>query len=83
MFNNYEFSTVERDLWSLPVRMGGMGLTIPTKMSDEQYANSRTINELLIKKVYNQQKIYENIDSAVSKSKGEIKKKKRRQEIRS
>ena len=40
LFNNYEFSAVERKLWSLPVRMGGMGLVIPSKMSDDQYSNS-------------------------------------------
>ena len=76
LFNNYEFNTIERQLWSLPVRMGGMGLTIPSEISQDQYLNSRAINEELINKVYNQQNIYEDIDLSVRKAKGEIKKKK-------
>ena len=78
LFNNYEFSAVERKLWSLPVRMGGMGLVIPSKMSDDQYSNSREINVLLTEKVQNQQVIFEDIQSDVRKAKEGVKKQKER-----
>ena len=38
-FNNFDFDTEERISWSLPVRMDGMGLTIPSKIDDYQYPN--------------------------------------------
>jgi len=76
LFNDYDFNSLERKLWSLPVRMGGMGLVIPSKISDEQYANSRAINEVLTSKVCDQQVIYEDIDSDVKRAKEEVKTKK-------
>ena len=76
LFNDYDFNNMERKLWSLPVRMGGMGITIPSEISDEQYANSRVINETLTTKVYDQQVIYEDIDLDVKKAKEEVRTKK-------
>ena len=73
LFNNYDFSAVERKLWSLPTRMGGMGLVIPSKIADEQYRNSRKINEQLTTKVRNQETIFEDIESNVRKAKKEAK----------
>ena len=43
LFNNHEFRNVERNLWLLPVRMGGLGISIPSKVSDEQYEHSQMI----------------------------------------
>ena len=40
IFDNYDFNINERKLWSLPVRMGGLGLFIPSEISDEQYRYS-------------------------------------------
>ena len=74
LFNNYDFNTTERNLWSLPVRMGGMGLMIPSKIADAQYSNSRKINEQLTAKVRNQQTIFEDIEPGVRKAKAEVKK---------
>ena len=54
IFDNYDFSIPERKLWSLPIRMGGLGLSIPSEICDEQYSNSRLINEKLTSKVINQ-----------------------------
>ena len=51
IFENYDFNPIERKLWSLPVRMGGLGLIIPSEVSDDQYANSRLINAKLSSKV--------------------------------
>ena len=74
LFNNYNFNEVERKLWSLPVRMGGMGIPIPSKMADDQYSNSRKINDQLTTKVKNQQTIFEDIAPAVKRAKDEVKK---------
>ena len=56
--------------------MGGMGLPIPSEISDEQYRNSRTINGKLTTMVCNQQKIHEDINANVKKGKLEAKLKK-------
>ena len=74
LFNNYDFSDVERKLWSLPVRMGGLGITIPSKMADDQYCNSRKINKQLTTKVVNQQTIFEDVEPSVKEAKAEVKK---------
>ena len=76
IFDNHDFSSIERKLWSLPVRMGGMGLPIPSEISDEQYRNSRTINAKLTTMVCNQQKIHEDINEKVKEAKLEAKLKK-------
>ena len=76
LFDNHEFSRVERNLWSLPVRLGGLGVPIPSQVSDEQYEHSRLINEKLTSKVISQQKIYEDINMEVNKVKSTIKAKK-------
>ena len=73
LFNNYDFNDLERKLWSLPVRMGGMGISIPSKVSDAQYEHSRLINRVLTSKVYNQQGIYEDINSEINKPNEEVK----------
>ena len=75
LFNNYEFNRIERNLWSLPARKGGMALLIPSQISNDEYNNSRFINETLIKKVYDQDEIFEvMMDQQVKKVKAEIKK---------
>ena len=73
LFDNHEFSNVERNLWSLPVRLGGLGVPIPSQVSDQQYEHSRLINEKLTSKVIGQQKIYEDINMEVNKVKSTIK----------
>ena len=65
LFNDYDFNTSERKLWSLPVRMGGMGLMIPSQIADDQYSNSRKINEELTTKVREQQTVFEDIEPTV------------------
>ena len=74
LFNDYDFSAVERKLWSLPVRMGGMGLIILSKVADDQYSNSRLINEQLTMKVRHQQTIFEDVECDVRKAKAKVKK---------
>ena len=51
--------------------MGGMGLPVPSEISNEQYQNSRIINAKLTSKVCAQQKEYEDISVDVNKAKRE------------
>ena len=51
-----------------------MGLTIPSKIADDQYINSRKINEQLTAKVRGQKTIFEDIEPDVRKAKAEVKK---------
>ena len=74
LFNNFDFNTVEGNFWSLPLRMGGMGLLIPSKIADDQYSNSQKINEKLTAKVQEQQTLFEDIEPDVKKAKAEVKK---------
>ena len=53
--------------------MGGLGIFIPSEISDEQYRNSRLINEKLTSKVINQENVYENIETEVKTAKGNVK----------
>ena len=73
IFDNHDFNTTERKLWSLPVRMGGMGVPIPSEISDTQYTNSRKINEMLTSKVREQNVIYEDITKSVNHAKSGVK----------
>ena len=41
LFNGYEFSETERELWSCPAKYGGQGITIPSKICEMQYQNSQ------------------------------------------
>ena len=54
IFDNHDFNSTERKLWSLPVRMG---LLTPSEISDEQYTNSRLINAMLMSKMRDQQAV--------------------------
>ena len=73
IFEDHDFNSTERKLWSLPVRLGGLGIPIPSEMPDHQYANSRLINEKLSSKVRDQLTIYEDISLSVNKGKSEVK----------
>ena len=59
--------------------MGGMGLPIPSEISDEQYNNSRLINAMLTSKVRDQQTIYEDITASVNQAKSAVTSKKAEQ----
>ena len=72
IFDNHDFNPIERQLWSLPVRMGGLSLPIPSEISDEQYTNSRLINVALTSKVRDQQSIYEDVTKSVNEAKSAV-----------
>ena len=60
LFNGYEFSETDRELWSLPAKDGGLGITIPSKICDMQYQNSQLINERMANKVIDQGIVFDN-----------------------
>ena len=59
VLRGYQFNENERALFSLPVKLGGLGIIIPSKISNDQYENSRLITKELTKEVKNQQQISE------------------------
>ena len=54
LLRGYRFSAEERELFALPVKMGGLGIIIPSKLCEIQYSNSRTVTEELIEHVTEQ-----------------------------
>ena len=48
----------DRALLSLPVRLGGLGIPIFSKLSEEEYANSKSATETLVKKIVRQDSVY-------------------------
>ena len=46
-----EFSSLERSIFSLPVKLGGLGIKIPSKISDIHYANSRSVTSQMTNQI--------------------------------
>ena len=60
LLNGYNFNDDERSLFSLPPKFGGMGLIIPSKISDTEYENSRLITEHTTEQIQLQNQKYVN-----------------------
>jgi hypothetical protein len=54
LFENHEINENERILFSLPVKVGGLGLIIPSELSTHYYKNSKHITESLTNHVIDQ-----------------------------
>ena len=61
LFYGHEISESDRTLFALPVRLGGLGLIIPSKISETQYVNSVTVTKKLTEHV-KEQREYLDID---------------------
>ena len=48
LLNNHSSSSPERILFSLPVKLGGLGIIIPSELSDIQYKNPVHITKSLM-----------------------------------
>ena len=73
LLNGYECTDLERELFELPAKFGGLGLINPSKISNNVYQHSRKISEegsTLIKK---QQDIYTVDEYKINNIKAEIK----------
>ena len=45
---NHSFNYSQRQWYSLPARMGGLGIIIPSEISDLCYKNSKDVTKLFI-----------------------------------
>ena len=48
LFHNHECNEIERELFSLPMKLGGLGIIIPSEMSDIQFRNSQSVTRSLV-----------------------------------
>ena len=70
---NRESSEVERKLFALPVRLGGLGILIPSEMCKIQYKNSIEVTKQLVTQVVNQLEFLELNEKKVKSVKNDIK----------
>ena len=63
MLNNYEFSDLERTWFSLPPKLGGLGIVVPSELCDIYYNNSKAMTKSLVDGIVNQHKQVENKNS--------------------
>ena len=54
ILNNYRFNYAERQWYSLPARKGGLGIIIPSEVSNIFYENSKTMTAELVHRIVNQ-----------------------------
>ena len=54
---NYTVTEVERIWFSLPARLGGLGINILSELADIYYENSRKMTDGLVKQIVNQHKM--------------------------
>jgi hypothetical protein len=59
ILNGYECNDLERKLFSLPAKFGGLGIFNPVDRSDNEYANSRRITEGMVRKVCDQKNLFD------------------------
>ena len=73
LLNSYQCNDIERQLFELPAKFGGLGIPNPSKISDEEFFNSRKITQQATNLVKTQQQKY-NVDSEeIKKIKSNIK----------
>ena len=58
LLNDHNFNHHDRLLYSLPAKKGGLGIIIPSNMSDKEYFNSREITRTSTNCVVTQEKVY-------------------------
>ena len=54
LFQGRDFSLLERKMFSLPAKLGGLGIDVPSSMSQTQYDNSRLITQQLVEQLKSQ-----------------------------
>ena len=77
LLNGYNFNDDERILYSLPAKFGGLGLIIPSLMSDQEYRNSRIITNESTEFVKYQENLFHNNSEKQKKLKNNIKNEKK------
>ena len=69
---NHSITDLERTWFSLPPRMGGLGIRIPSEMADIYYQNSRRMTGILVNRIIHQhdkEHVPETIDNKSEKCK--------------
>ena len=66
---NRECSNIERKLFSLPVKLGGLGINVPSEMCQIQYKNSIAVTKSLVNHIVNQKELDE---ESIKKAKRKI-----------
>ena len=77
LFQGYLFNSNERILLSLPARLGGMAIIIPSEISQNEYDNSRNITNDTITKVKSKEIIFEETKNQTTAIKSQIRAKNR------
>ena len=57
ILNGYECNDLERKLFTLPVKYGGLGIYDPTERCRIEYENSKLVTLEMVEKVKNQEEI--------------------------
>ena len=77
ILNGYECNDLERKLFTLPVKYGGLGIYDPTERFRIEYKNSQLVTQEIVEKVKNQEEIYDQSSEKIQqKYRNEIKKRK-------
>ena len=70
---NCECSELERKLFALPVKSGGLGLNVPSEMCRIQYINSLAVTKSLVNHIVNQKDILDLDEETIKSAKRNIK----------
>ena len=70
---NRECSELERKLFALPVKSGGLGLNVPSEMCRIQYINSLAVTKSLVNHIVNQKDILDLDEETIKHAKRKIK----------
>ena len=73
LFFGHDISLEERIMFSLPVKMGGLGFIIPSEISETQYNNSKSITSSLSNTVVEQTHLTEEDRNNIKTRKNEVK----------
>ena len=73
LFSGHDITAEERKMISLPVRMGGLVMTIPSEISDSQYENSKSITSPLSNTILEQRDLTDEDMHNIKKRKKEVK----------
>ena len=79
LVEGYEFNATERLLFSLPTKLGGLGIQIPSQASDCQYENSRSVTQDLSDHVRQQKETLDINYDSIKRAKTVLKKNKQTQ----
>ena len=78
LLNDHQFSKEERLLYSLPPKFGGLGIIVPSKISDQEHQNSRAITNNMVTRVIIKDQILSDDQNHTNQVKNKIKNEKKK-----